>query len=158
VIRTLLEAGHQWNVVDNDYKSAGEEALNAGHSEAYDIMLEWGIRIELILSLLEKKVRLCVLLHAVCTHTTKAQDEDEAMEDTEPSVVPYLSQKLHYSDDGTKLLDAEGRGVMMDWELPLMLKHAELLCPREGLDVLNVGFGLGLVDEAVCSGTLFIRF
>eukprot|EP00933_Yihiella_yeosuensis_P015552 TRINITY_DN13518_c0_g2_i1.p1 TRINITY_DN13518_c0_g2~~TRINITY_DN13518_c0_g2_i1.p1 ORF type:complete len:238 (+),score=37.62 TRINITY_DN13518_c0_g2_i1:230-943(+) len=34
---------------------------------------------------------------------------------------------------------------MMGWEGPLMERHAEALLP-EGANVLNVGFGLGLVD------------
>lgn len=38
-----------------------------------------------------------------------------------------------------------GLQVMMQWEQPLMEIHADLVCQRGG-DVLNVGFGLGLVD------------
>jgi len=30
-----------------------------------------------------------------------------------------------------------------------MEKTAKILCPKEGLSVLNVGFGLGLMDEAL---------
>lgn len=29
----------------------------------------------------------------------------------------YLQQRLHYSEDGTKLLDADGEAVMMGWEV-----------------------------------------
>ena len=36
---------------------------------------------------------------------------------------------------------------MMGWEGPLMEQHAEIICGRPGLHVLNVGFGLGLIDE-----------
>merc|ERR1712226_1753418 len=35
---------------------------------------------------------------------------------------------------------------MMGWERPLMEKHAAAIAPLPGLSVLNVGFGLGLVD------------
>jgi len=56
----------------------------------------------------------------------------------------YVRQKLKY--EGDVLLDATGGGVMMGWEKPLMARHAELVAPRPGLSVLNVGFGLGLVD------------
>ncbi len=38
-----------------------------------------------------------------------------------------------------------GEGVMMDWETDLMRRHAEIIC-RGGGDVLNVGFGMGIVD------------
>ncbi|KAK9711858.1 Arginine N-methyltransferase 2 [Basidiobolus ranarum] len=38
---------------------------------------------------------------------------------------------------------------MMGWEKPLMERHAKIICPSEGLDVLNVGFGLGLIDDEI---------
>jgi protein arginine N-methyltransferase 2 len=34
---------------------------------------------------------------------------------------------------------------MMEWERPLMRAHAEVVCQTKG-DVLNVGFGMGIVD------------
>ena len=57
---------------------------------------------------------------------------------------PYINQKLTYTDDG-RLLDEDGNAVMMDWESPIMEKSAEIVC-RKGGKILNVGFGLGLVD------------
>ena len=70
--------------------------------------------------------------------------------DTEASLASeneaYLQQKLAYSGD--KLLDANGEAVMMGWERPLMLAHANAICQNGG-DVLNVGFGLGLIDDAI---------
>jgi protein arginine N-methyltransferase 2 len=56
----------------------------------------------------------------------------------------YLAMKLTYSEG--RLLDDEQNGVMMGWEAPLMERHAAVIAPTEGLDVLNVGFGLGLID------------
>ena len=43
---------------------------------------------------------------------------------------------------------------MMGWEGPLMVHHAAEICAAGG-DILNVGFGLGLIDEEiqVCPGT-----
>lgn len=38
---------------------------------------------------------------------------------------------------------------MMSWEGPLMVHHAQVMCPVDGKDVINVGFGLGLIDAAV---------
>ena len=37
---------------------------------------------------------------------------------------------------------------MMEWEGPLMEQHAQVICVGGG-HMLNVGFGLGLVDEAI---------
>jgi len=40
------------------------------------------------------------------------------------------------------------QGVMMDWEAPLMKRHAEIICEGRG-DVLNIGFGMGIVDGCI---------
>lgn len=53
---------------------------------------------------------------------------------------------MKYEND--KLLDAEGNGVMMGWEKPLMELHADVICANGG-SILNVGFGLGLIDEEI---------
>jgi hypothetical protein len=45
---------------------------------------------------------------------------------------------------------------MMGWEQPLMVKHAALICGDGGKDVMNVGFGLGLVDDAIQVGPVWV--
>lgn len=37
---------------------------------------------------------------------------------------------------------------MMGWETPLMERHAAIICAA-GSDVLNVGFGMGIVDTFI---------
>ena len=64
----------------------------------------------------------------------------------QPEGERYLREKVRY--EGGNLLDAQGEAVMMPWEKPLMRAHANLICQNGG-DILNVGFGLGLVDEAI---------
>ena len=61
---------------------------------------------------------------------------------------PYLDKEVRY--EGKNLVDEDERGVMMEWEKPLMVEHARELCETGG-DVLNVGFGLGLIDTAIAS-------
>ncbi|CAJ1452848.1 unnamed protein product [Effrenium voratum] len=56
----------------------------------------------------------------------------------------YLLQPLRYEEG--RLLDDRRKAVMMAWEAQLMARHAEVLLPQKGLKVLNVGFGMGLVD------------
>mmetsp|Transcript_670 Transcript_670/g.1165 ORF Transcript_670/g.1165 Transcript_670/m.1165 type:complete len:560 (+) Transcript_670:39-1718(+) len=58
----------------------------------------------------------------------------------------YLERRLKY--EGDVLLDAHDHGVMMGWEKPLMKAHAEAIVPEPGRGqrVMNIGFGLGLVD------------
>jgi type IV protein arginine methyltransferase len=70
----------------------------------------------------------------------------EQQEELDAEGERYLRQRVCY--EGGNLLDANGDAVMMPWEKPLMLAHANLIC-QSGGDVLNVGFGLGLVDEAI---------
>lgn len=65
-------------------------------------------------------------------------------------------------------MDSEGLAVMMDWEKDLMEKHAAFIChadnqivddsceptakcQRKSVRVLNVGFGMGIVDTAIQS-------
>ncbi len=58
-----------------------------------------------------------------------------------------------WRDDGnvlTRGADGVPRYVMVAFERPLMEKTAEILC-RSGGHVLNVGFGCGLVDEAIAA-------
>lgn len=45
----------------------------------------------------------------------------------------YLKQKLHYTPDGTKLLDADGEAVMMGWEVSLVCIISVSLCHKHGV-------------------------
>lgn len=45
-------------------------------------------------------------------------------------------------------MDSESKAVMMAWEKPLMEAHAKAVCSGGG-HVLNIGFGMGLVDTAI---------
>lgn len=62
---------------------------------------------------------------------------------------PYIEQKLTFTDDG-RLLDENGYAVMMDWEDPIM-KHQAWAVASNGGDILNVGFGLGIIDNYIQS-------
>jgi len=49
--------------------------------------------------------------------------------------------------DGDTLMDADNDAVMMEWERPLMSAHADIISSdSKGKTVLNVGFGMGIVD------------
>lgn len=56
----------------------------------------------------------------------------------------YLRSNLHFSDD--KLLDDDANGVMMAWETDIMKQTVALLAPTPGLRILNIGFGMGIID------------
>ncbi|HEU0227362.1 MAG TPA: hypothetical protein VFQ86_06470 [Arachidicoccus soli] len=60
---------------------------------------------------------------------------------------PYFQQKLSFTDDG-RLLNEDGMAIMMDWETPIMELQAKHVCANGG-DILNVGFGMGIVDSYI---------
>ena len=66
----------------------------------------------------------------------------------EASNAEYLSRSVRY--EGDNLLDTEDDAVMMQWEAPLMEAHAARLCAAGGT-VMNIGFGMGIVDRAIQS-------
>lgn len=58
----------------------------------------------------------------------------------------YLDDRVSFSED--KIMDSESKAVMMAWEKPLMEAHAKAVCSGGG-HILNIGFGMGLVDTAI---------
>ncbi|KAJ2785546.1 hypothetical protein H4R18_000491 [Coemansia javaensis] len=126
-VRYVLEAGIPWNALDVGGFTAGDYAEAGGHDAAYDELVQAGIRAEMVLRL-------------VGAEPAAAGPGGAANED-------YLSQPVEYSGD--KLVDAENNGVMMSWEAPLMELHARAICAKPGGAVLNVGFGMGIVDTAL---------
>lgn len=85
--------------------------------------------------------------------------EEEDKEEEEPRFQPpkedtaadvtseaYLRSKLTYSDG--KLVDDDGNGVMMAWETDIMRQSVDALLPNKepGKRILNIGFGMGIID------------
>ncbi|BDA44371.1 Protein arginine N-methyltransferase 2 [Coccomyxa sp. Obi] len=126
VVEILLEAGTPWNAIDKEGYCAGDLAMLAGHQSTVDILLEAGVRAEMVLGALERKL---------------GRDSSERSHG-------YLQQRLQYDAASERLMDPDDKAVMMAWEGPLMEAHAHAVAASGG-DVLNVGFGLGLVDEAI---------
>ena len=128
VIDVLLEYGAPWNAIDRRGRCAGNYALDAGHQEVVDKLVEFGTRAELLLG-----------AAARCEHRAAAA-VSESME--------YLARSIRY--EGDVLFDEADDAVMMEWETPLMEAHADRLCAAGG-DVLNVGFGMGIIDGLIAA-------
>jgi len=138
VVKLFLEGGAPWNALDRKGRCAGEFALENGHQEIVDMLVDHGVRAEMILGAIEKR-----------RIERRLVNED------------YLKSSVEFTDDKKKLMDAEGEAVMMEWEKPVMNAHARLLCKgikafanEEGVetplrDVLNVGFGMGIIDSFI---------
>ena len=63
----------------------------------------------------------------------------------------YRAADLTFDDNGIYWVNPENDEtyqVMMDWEQPIMDKMAEL-CVSEGDDVLEIGFGMGILSDAI---------
>tara|TARA_R110002073_G_scaffold5722_2_gene35220 strand:+ start:343 stop:810 length:468 start_codon:yes stop_codon:yes gene_type:complete len=61
----------------------------------------------------------------------------------------YHNEKLTYTKQGN-LLNSKGLPVMMEWERDIMKHDAGIICKKGG-DILNVGFGLGIIDNYIQS-------
>lgn len=122
-LSVLLAAGAEWQQQDKSGLTAGELAFAGKHQKAFDLLVAAG-----------------------CAATRAARAGQGRKRKLVTRNMDYLQQKLAYQDDC--LLDAAGSGVMMGWEAHLMEAHAKELLPGDGTGaVLNVGFGLGLVDN-----------
>jgi type IV protein arginine methyltransferase len=162
VCQYLLEAGAPWNAIDRQGQCAGNYATDHQHWGVVNLLVEWGTRAELILGMVERLRREengTNITMGTATTTTGAAAADTSSSSSfpvehEPCTKPdYLRQRLQYTADGQSLLDADQDAVMMEWERPLMRAHAEILMePAQGQHnkrVLNVGFGMGIIDSAL---------
>lgn len=64
----------------------------------------------------------------------------------EISECSYLDTDLTFTEN--EILLPDGFEVMMEWERPIMERSAEIITVNSG-DVLNVGFGMAIIDTAI---------
>ena len=178
-LKLLLQNGAIWNDLDRDNETPGCIAWGLGLKELYEIMVDAGVRAELLLNRLDG-------YEPLADDEEEGEEESAGAEDTErvngeaqahtgpsePGALPaeeaktasgerasqpefnsadYLRSDLTYTAD--RLLDADKNGVMMAWETEIMERTADLLVPRSDLRVLNIGHGMGIVDEFFQSKT-----
>ncbi|KAF9227414.1 arginine methyl transferase [Gyrodon lividus] len=151
LVKLLMEEGSVWNAVDNLGNTAGDIALSMNDEACYTLIRDAGIRAELLLALVSSRSSL--------TQTPSSL----VIRDNDTSAVgstdAFLASRLQYTKDASgqeicllKLGDGGEVGVMMGWEQDIMRKTVDELClshPKlvTGLKVLNVGFGLGIIDN-----------
>lgn len=104
-----------------DVLPSGEYASGSGHKHVVEQLLDFAVRSELLL---------------------RAASQSALPAPPPSTTTPYLEQRLAFRDG--VILDEQGEAVMMGWERPLMVRHAARLC-QSGGDILNVGFGLGML-------------
>ena len=54
----------------------------------------------------------------------------------------------HYTYGNNSLISEDGNSIMMEWERSWMKRVAEIICSKGG-DILNIGFGMGIVDSFI---------
>lgn len=168
VLQELFFSGAIWNDVDSNNETPGCVAHRLGRKTLYNMCVDAGVRAELLFALMDGYEELSSGPEdedeemeqdgAVEGENTEAQNGDAAPAVAEPKFVPpdakekpvtsdeYLSSTLTYDDD--KLVDSDLNGVMMSWETDIMRRSVTALIPdpAPGKRILNIGFGMGIID------------
>jgi protein arginine N-methyltransferase 2 len=146
----LLDNGAPWNALDRHGQCAGNYATVAEHWSVVNLLVEWGVRAELILGQIDRANREGTF-SGISSATAALTSADASLPiEQQPSTKPdYLRQRLQYTEDGQSLLDQDQDAVMMEWERPLMKAHAQIMMEEGRRRVLNVGFGMGIIDSAL---------
>ncbi|VDQ07086.1 unnamed protein product, partial [Trichobilharzia regenti] len=154
IVNYLLSEGAPWNAVDRKYLCAGDYAAKNGHQLCIDAILNHAVMSEFLLSLAVDKSESLSLENIDSMNYSRVVEN--RTEKTEQLNAAYLASRLEYTEDGKCLVDTNTQlAVMMDWETPIMKKHAAWICHADVVDnkpplnILNVGFGMGIVDTAI---------
>lgn len=171
-VRLLLQNGAIWNDVDKNNETPGCVALRLGLKELYEIMVDAGVRAEILLNRLDEYQQLADTGDSedvsedgvevqggqeATLEVTEQQDVNSHMGTTpigsattdpdlspEPKNEDYLQSTLRFQD--SRILDNDNNGVMMAWETSIMKRTADLLLSEPEHRVLNIGHGMGIID------------
>ena len=170
-VKLLLQSGAIWNDLDKHDETPGCLALRLGLKELYDIMVDAGVRAEMLLNRLDEYEPLDegdedsqedgkrdADVHHGSRENFSTLDNRDMTAEGENNAKPsedavregprnedYLQASLRFQNG--RILDDAGNGVMMAWETDIMKLSAEVLCPSLGLRVLNIGHGMGIIDQ-----------
>lgn len=171
-LRLLLQNGAIWNDLDkNNNETPGCIAYRLGLSRLYDMMVDAGVRAEVLLNRLDGyeilqdednedveeqrqeenvvdlpriEAESAILVATPHQLPDPPQDEPADRASREVSSETYLASNITLTSD--RLLDQDTNGVMMAWETEIMHRTADLLTPATGLRILNIGHGMGIID------------
>lgn len=181
-VRLLLQNGAIWNDVDRKDETPGCLARRLGLKELYEIMVDAGVRAEMLFNRLDEYEMLrdqeeeeeagdVEVKGDTNGELNIAEEEDQkpdtperpgeetgtlrinqditaastSMPQVESNNNAYLQSPLTFEAD--RILDSTQNGVMMAWETTIMQRTADLLAPRPGLRILNIGHGMGIIDN-----------
>ena len=167
-VKLLLENGAIWNDVNKNNETPGCLALRLGLKELYSVMVDAGVRVEILLNRLDEYEPLCDGADEDDGEVEKAHEaENVAAEDPQDvgaRATPHTDLRTDVGEsieannsedflrsgltfrDG-RILDESRNAVMMAWEFDIMKCTADLLSPANGLRILNIGHGMGIIDD-----------
>nr|GAT56337.1 predicted protein [Mycena chlorophos] len=143
--KLLIENGAVWNAVDYLRNTAGDIALSFNNEELYNLIRDAGIRQEMLMGLLGSGSGGESALVLRTVDDSAAASGDVFLQS------PLIYKKDEHGQDVCMVsVDGEEIGVMMGWESNIMASSVERMsagCEKKnGVHVLNVGFGLGIID------------
>jgi type IV protein arginine methyltransferase len=157
-VRCLLQNGAIWNQLDKNGETPGCIANRLGLRDLYELMVDAGVRAELLLNRLEDYVKLEDSDEIGIEDTASAQINSASFSsdgatrlralgqpESDVNSAQYLSSSLSLGAD--KILDENSNGVMMSWESGIMSQSAHVLLTKPDMKVLNIGFGMGIIDN-----------
>jgi protein arginine N-methyltransferase 2 len=129
------DAQRQWNALDANGLAAADliPPAHPARDQIEQLLLNAACRTELLLQVV----------------FANAQEQDENSDDSSSSrAPPFLATQLRYEPgaDGVRLMTDSNDAVMMTWETDIMRMHVERFVAHGCKTVLNVGFGLGIID------------
>jgi protein arginine N-methyltransferase 2 len=156
-VELLLQNGAIWNDLNKEDETPGCIALRLGQKKIYDIMVEAGVRAEILFAKMaalglndvdeeEEEATDEIVEEQPAAKKQKVSEEevkeiqqvaeDPVLDDVSLDNHAYLKSQLRYKDK--ILLDESDNAVMMDWEDQIMRRHAETINPKAGLKVMKV--------------------
>ncbi|OBT61705.1 hypothetical protein VE03_09415 [Pseudogymnoascus sp. 23342-1-I1] len=168
-VTELFLSGAIWNDLDTNGETPGCLAWRLGRKGVYEVVVEAGVRAEVLLGMMggydplssgeeseaeeEDITEPAAETEQQTEAPTEAKDATDAkapapfdpQDPTDVNSRDYLASEL--TSTSTALLDSSANAVMMAWETDIMKLSATLLAPSPGLRVLNIGFGMGIVDR-----------
>lgn len=171
-VRLLLENGAIWNDLDKNDETPGCLALRLGLTDLYNLIVDAGVRAELLITRLDEYEQLnddssnedadadledatnvADATNPLPSNPTASIHEESftgnnlaPTQDPQPNQPTFLSTPLSFY--ATRILDASSNSIMMDWETDIMARSASLLAPNPGSRILNIGHGMGIIDSA----------
>ncbi|KFY70183.1 hypothetical protein V499_09388 [Pseudogymnoascus sp. VKM F-103] len=174
-VTELFLSGAIWNDLDASGETPGCLAWRLGRKGVYEAVVQAGVRAEVLLGMMggydplssggeseaeeedttdpatEAEPQPEATDEAKEATDTKAPAPFDPQDPTDVNSRDYLASEL--TSTSTALLDSDANAVMMEWETDIMKLSAALLAPAPGLRVLNIGFGMGIVDRFFAAET-----